>query len=82
MIGVEAPLHLSNSGEVQRVPDICEQLEYVQRQVAQGQYEVDAHQVAAAMLDRIDAHATGLKVVNEPEGGHVLMQALTYLRVV
>jgi len=82
MTPVEAPLHQPNSGEVKRVPDNFEQVEYVRRQLAQGDYRVDPHQVAAAMLDRIDAHAVGLKVVSGPEGGHVLREAMTYLRTV
>lgn len=34
-----------------------EQLEYLQRTVSQGGYQIDSQQVAAAMLERIGAYA-------------------------
>lgn len=59
-----------------------EQLEYVQRQVAQGEYTVDCQQVAVAMLERIEAKMNGAQVLNPRDGGHALLEALIDLRAV
>lgn len=59
-----------------------EQLEYVQRRVAQGEYQVNSERVAEAMLARIGARSSERDVVSEPAGGRGLLQALTGLRAI
>lgn len=59
-----------------------EQLESVQRKVAQGDYTVDCQRVAAAMLERIEARVTNGSDFNPHDGGHVLLEALSDLRAV
>lgn len=46
-----------------------EQLGYVQRRVAKGEYRVDAKRVAAAMLERIGAIALDREVSGRSDHG-------------
>lgn len=57
-----------------------EQLEDLRTAVALGEYQVDSHQVAAAMLDRIDARTVDREIVKAREGGRALKRALTGLQ--
>lgn len=57
-----------------------EQLEYVQRRVARGEYEVNSDRVAAAMLERIGTTISNQQLVSRREGGRVLLQALSVPR--
>lgn len=57
-----------------------EQLEDLRTAVALGEYQVDSHQIAAAMLDRIDARAVDRKIVSARAGGRALQRALTDLQ--
>ncbi len=53
-------------------------LERVQGQVSRGEYVVDSHSVAAAILERIGATFSEDGVIRESRGGHALMGALTF----
>lgn len=57
-----------------------EQLDYLRKTVALGEYRVDAHQVAQAMLERIGAREVDRRAVNAHEGGRALTRALTDLQ--
>ncbi len=59
-----------------------EQLEFVQRQVALGEYRVDCHQVAAAILERLRAGATERGALSAAEGGRVPPPALSDPRAI
>ena len=57
-----------------------EQLEYIQRRVAQGEYRVDSQKVAKAILARIGATHDEREVFIDHEDGRDLLRALTGLR--
>lgn len=57
------------------------QLESVRSRVALGEYRIDSHQVAEAMLNRIGVREVGRGAVTEGEGGRVPTQGLTGLQI-
>lgn len=57
-----------------------EQLENLQKAVALGEYRVDAHEVAQAMLERIGAREVERRAVSAHEGDRALTRALSGLQ--
>ena len=57
-----------------------EQLEYVHRQVARGEYRVNSERVAAAMLQRIGANVLDRELITVPDADRARPPALSALR--